>query len=164
MPPTPMTAKLALAALLLLAPVAGAKEMEVAAYLHDTFHILPEVIQAEPGDVLRLQVTNQGVAPHDIFFCGDAGLGAPPHSCSTPLGGPVRPAPNATLPLSVTVPAAAGTYWYYCTIAGHAAQGMAGKLVVSGETATPPKESPVPAFLALAGLAAAAVLLSRRRA
>ena len=164
MPRTPMTAKLALAALLvLLAPVAGAKEMEIAAYLHDTFHILPEVIQADAGDVLRLQVTNQGQAPHDLFFCGDAGLSAPPHSCSRPLGGPVRPGPNATLPLSVTAPAEAGTYWYYCTIAGHAAQGMAGKLVVAGAAATP-KETPGLGPLALLAVGALAAVAWRRRA
>ena len=163
MPRPSMNAKLALAALLLLTPAAGAKEMEVAAYLHDTFHILPEVIQADPGDVLRLQVTNQGAAPHDIFFCGDAGLDGPPQSCRTPIGGPVRPEPNATLPLSVTVPAEAGTYWYYCTIPGHAAQGMAGKLVVAGE-ATPQKETPLAGLLALLAAGALAAVVWRRRA
>ena len=149
--------KLAIAALLLaIAPTAGAKEMEVAAYLHDNFHILPEVIQAEPGDVLKVQVTNQGQAPHDLFVCGDAGLEAPPQACSSPLGGPVRPTFNQTLPLTVAVPGP-GTYWYWCTIAGHAAQGMVGQLVVEGEAVEPTKATPAPglvALLAVAGLAA----------
>lgn len=157
--------KLAFAALLLplVAPTAAAEEMEVAAYLHDNFHILPEVIQAQAGDVLRLQVTNQGQAPHDIFFCGDAGLATPPsrESCQTPLGGPVRPTFNQTLPLTVTAPGP-GTYWYFCTIAGHAAQGMVGQLVVSGETSGTQdrNEAPAPGVLALL-LAAGAVALAR---
>ena len=156
--------KLALVALLLLLPLASAKEMEVAAYLHDSFHIVPEVIDADPGDVLKVQVTNQGEVPHDLFFCGDAGLSAPPQSCAKPIGGPVTPATNQTLPLSVTVPSAPGTYWYYCTKAGHAAQGMAGKLVVAGSAATPRKDSPGAGALALAGVGVLVALALRRRA
>lgn len=157
LPPKPM--KLALAALLLAAlPTAAAMEMEIAAYLHDNLHILPEVIQAQPGDVLKIQVTNQGQSPHDIFFCGDDGLAAPPSTCSAPLGGPVRPTYNQTLPLTVTVPGP-GTYWYYCTIAGHAPQGMAGKLVVEGSDVEPQKETPAPGVATLVGAAAAVAAL-----
>lgn len=163
LPPKPMKVAFAAFAVLTLAPGASAEELEVAAYLHDNFHILPEVIQAEPGDVLRLQVTNAGQAPHDIFFCGTDGLDAPPQSCEDPIGGPVRPTFNQTLPLTVTAPGP-GTYWYYCTVAGHAAQGMVGKLVVSGEAVEPKKEAPGASALAVLGVAALVALSGRWRA
>lgn len=154
------TAALALA-LALAAPAASARDVEVAAFLHDYFHIVPEIVNAEEGDVLKVSAQNAGQAPHDIFFCGDEGLGAPPQSCARPIGGPVAPQPGATLPLEVTVPAP-GTYWYYCTIPGHAAQGMAGKLVVAGGQV---EEKPIPAAGLLVAIGAAAIgaLALRRR-
>lgn len=155
-------ALLALLALLLAAPAAAAKEQEIAAYLHDYFHIVPEALNAREGDLLKIQVQNAGQAPHDLFFCGDEDLTAPPSSCARPLGGPVAPAPGATLPLEVTVTVGPGTYWYYCTIPGHAAQGMAGKLTVQavGDDRAVPGGG---AALALAALAIGVVLSRRAR-
>lgn len=159
---TPLALTLA-AALLAAAPVVAARDVEVSAFLHDYFHIVPEVVNAEGGDVLRVRVENAGQAPHDIFFCADEGLTAPPHSCARPIGGPVSPDPGATLPLEVTVPQKAGAYWYYCTYPGHAAQGMAGSLVVAG-SAVEEKGVPAPGLLAGAGALALAALFLRGRA
>lgn len=156
--------KAAFLATVLMVPLAAAKETELVVYLHDTFHILPETILAEPGDTLRLTVQNAD-GPHNLYVCGDDGQDAraPPASCERLLGFTQTLGPNATAPLTIEAPAREGTYWYYCAVPGHLAQGMAGTLVV-GDGAPDKEESPGAGAVALLAVFGAAALLLRRRA
>lgn len=156
--------KAALLATVLMAPLAAAKETELVVYLHDTFHILPETILAEPGDTLRLTVQNAD-GPHNLYVCGDEGQDAraPPASCERLLGFTQTLGPNGTAPLTIEVPSTEGTYWYYCDVPGHRAQGMAGTLV-AGDGVPDTKESPGAGALASLAVLGAAALVLRRRA
>jgi uncharacterized cupredoxin-like copper-binding protein len=65
---------------------------------------------------VTLTLTNTGVAQHDILIEGT--------SYGTPL---LNPGESASFTFNLP----AGEYTYYCTVPGHRAAGMVGKLIVS---------------------------------
>lgn len=145
----------------LLAPLASAAEVEHTIYLHEYsggLHILPETINANVGDTLKVTVVNQGQSPHNLLFCSDGA--SPLEKCDKPWGVSRMIPAGESAPLVVELDKP-GTFDYYCPIAGHKSGGMTGTLVVQGEAA----EKSVPGHGALAALLAlvGAVLVLRRR-
>lgn len=158
--PVRISALLLLAAAL-LAPPAGAAEVEQVIYLHEYsggLHILPETIAANVGDTLKITVANEGKSPHNLLFCGDGS--SPLEKCDNPWGVSAMIPAGETAPMTVEL-TKAGTFDYYCPIAGHKGGGMGGTLTVLGAA----EEKTVSGHGALAALLAlsAAVLLFRRR-
>lgn len=141
-------------ALLLLAPSVGAVEQEHTVYLHEYsggLHIVPEQIHANVGDVLKLTITNEGQSPHNFMLCGDGET--PLEKCDDRWGFTGMIAANGSAAVTATVKTA-GTFDYYCYIAGHKGAGMAGKLVVAGEEKNKTPSIGAPALLAILGTAA----------
>ncbi|HUR69202.1 MAG TPA: cupredoxin domain-containing protein [Candidatus Thermoplasmatota archaeon] len=151
----------ALLLLVPLAPGATAIEREIGVTLHEYsggFHIVPEQINAEVGDVLKLTIQNAGQSPHNFMVCGDGA--SPMETCDDVWGKTPMIAPNASAPLQVTVKKA-GTFDYYCYVPGHKSGKMVGALVVGGaDGGKKAPAAPIGAGLALMVLLA----LSRRRA
>jgi len=130
-------AGLALLCALLVAGTAAAQSerFEHTVYLHEYsggLHIVPEQINAKVGDTLGLTVLNQGAAPHNLRVCGDTPP-TPSQECKESWGQTrFNIEPNGTAPLQVEV-TKAGTFEYYCYVAGHKGAGMVGTLIVEGE-------------------------------
>lgn len=149
-----------LLALLAAAPTAAAAVQEHAIYLHEYsggLHIVPEVIHAEVGDTLRVTVHNQGASPHNLRFCGDPA--GPMESCRDVWAFTGMIPPNGTAPMTVDVKKA-GTFDYYCYIAGHKGGGMAGQLIVEGGAEE--KSAPAAPLAALLAALVAVAFLRRR--
>ncbi|MBS3939604.1 MAG: multicopper oxidase domain-containing protein [Actinobacteria bacterium] len=110
------------AAVAVPAAVSSDAPAEVSVELSE-FAITPGAIEIAAGGTL--QVTNVGVAQHDLSIV-DTGL-------ATPM---LNAGQSASLDLSSLAP---GTYEVLCTVAGHASGGMIGTLTVigDGEAATP---------------------------
>jgi len=158
-------ALVALALLALATPTASAITREIPVFLHDQgedgtgrLHILPEEIRADVGDVLRLTVQNAGVTIHDLVVCGDAL--SPAATCSDRWGSAAPIQPGATATVEATVEKA-GTFQYWCTIAGHKDGGMVGRLIVAGGAEEGSNGIPLGPLAALA-LAGAALAWRRR--
>lgn len=149
-------------ALVSMAPPSVAAEFEMTVYLHEgPLHALPEEIRADVGDVLKLTIMNPeapGKGPHNFLVCGDGKKFS--ESCTDRWGFTGMIQPGESAPLTVTMEKA-GTFEYYCFIAGHKAGGMSGDLIVQ-EARGEKKGLPMGplALLALAGLA----IITRRRA
>lgn len=154
-----LVAALAVAPLALAqeAPDAAAPTKEFIVYLHEPLHVAPDRIVVDVGDEVRINVRNYNPNPHDLMVCG----GEPDldSSCSTPWGfTTVDPMSEANLTFTA---AKAGTFEYYCTIAGHKQGGMRGELVVRGDAQE--KETPgVPLLAVAAVVGLAAALIARR--
>lgn len=155
-------AALALTALLAL-PYADARELEQIVYLHDVsgLHLTPASIYAKVGDVIKLNVENDGQSDHNLRVCGDAP--SPLQSCEETWAFTPMIPPNGTAPLTFEAKRA-GTFDYYCAVPGHkgrapgAMGGMWGQLVVQGDEKPAPAAPVLFALLAVAGVA----LASRR--
>lgn len=150
-------------ALLLLPPTALAAEAEHIVYLHENpLHALPEVIHARVGDTLRITVENpesEGKTVHNFMVCGDGRDFS--EACDDRWGftGIIQPGANA---LVTIVAKKAGTFDYYCYIAGHKSGGMIGQLVVEGDAAK--KGLPGAPFAAILLALGALAFVRRRRA
>jgi len=145
---------------LLAAPSVLAAEATHEVFLHEYsggFHLVPEEIYANVGDVLTFQVTNQGAAPHSLIVCGDEP--SPSNACTDTWGRMPPIAANETRPIQFTAKKA-GTFEYWCDVPGHKGAGMLGTLVVKGEGASK-KGLPAPG-IALVALALVALALVRR--
>lgn len=152
-------------ALVAMPPTAAAIEREITLYLHeDPLHALPETINANVGDVLKLTVENpeaEGKTVHNLRVCGDP---YQPNDispdCARSLGQTPNLQPGESAPLTVTLDEA-GTFEYYCYIPGHKGGGMAGLLHVAGDEAA---NKGIPfGPLALLALALALLALALRR-
>lgn len=165
MPVRPMRTlvPLALAAVALAPHAAAQGTYEHTIYLHENpLHALPETINANVGDTLKLAVENpsaEGKTPHNLVVCADAP--SPSEQCTNVWARSVMIQPGASAPLSF-VADQAGTFQYWCYIAGHKGGGMVGTLVVQGadqdEKGTPALG---PAGLALALAFALALVRGR---
>lgn len=167
MPMKPM--RIAPLALLLLAPpAAAAGTYEHTVYLHENpLHALPETMNANVGDTLRLTIENpesgdpaKPKSAHNLLVCADAP--SPSEQCVIVWARSGMIPPGASAPLTF-VADKAGTFQYWCYIAGHKGGGMVGTLVVEAP-AEAQKGLP---FLGPAGLALALALalgLAGRRA
>ncbi|HVM45718.1 MAG TPA: cupredoxin domain-containing protein [Candidatus Thermoplasmatota archaeon] len=150
---------LLLAGLLAPAALAQAPVNEHVVYLHENpLHILPEVINANVGDTLRITVHNPeapGKTPHNFLVCGDGKK--PQESCDDRWGftGMIQPGESAVVTVDVKK---AGVFEYYCYIAGHKGGGMVGELVVAGD-----ESRSVPGIAPLAALAALGLVAIWRR-
>lgn len=150
-------------ALLLLAPAALAAETEHIVYLHENpLHALPEGINARVGDTLKITVENpeaEGKTVHNFMVCGD-GMDFS-EACEDRWGftGIIQPGANALVTL---VAKKAGTFDYYCYIAGHKSGGMIGQLVVQGDA----EQSGIPGapLATILVTLGALALIGRRRA
>lgn len=148
-------------ALVLVAPTALAQTEHIV-YLHeDPLHALPEIIRADVGERLAITVENpaaEGKTPHNFLVCGDPK--DPSEACSDRWGftALIQPGEQA---LVTFVAKTAGTFEYYCYIAGHKAGGMRGELIVEGAAN---EKSAIPGAQLVAILAAfGAIALARRR-
>ena len=152
----------ALAFALALAPTVLAADIEVQLHeLESGLHVAPDAMNAQVGETLNLTVTNQGQIAHDLVVCGDGPT--PPTDCKDIWGfiAPIGAGQGAKL---VATAKKAGTFTYYCSLPGHAAGGMQGKLVVQGDGS---QEKPLPGFAlvgTLMSLAVVALLVGRTRA
>lgn len=149
-------------ALALLAPTSQAVDLDVQLHELETggFHILPDVIDAQKGEPLNLTVFNQGQIAHDLVVCGDGPT--PPSDCKDVWGFVLPLQPDQTAKLSA-VAKKAGTFAYYCSLPGHAAGGMQGKLVVQGTDAGDKPAPGIALIGTLMSLAAVALLVRRER-
>ncbi|MBI4670913.1 MAG: cupredoxin domain-containing protein [Chloroflexi bacterium] len=103
------------------------------------FQFQPATLQVQAGKPVVLSLKNTGTVDHDwsileIPTVGEARSSANPsgHSMEGMAQAPelhVAVAPGKTGNLEFT-PSKAGTYAFYCTVAGHRESGMAGQLVV----------------------------------
>ena len=82
----------------------------------DNFYFGPNVIEATPGQSFKVELKNEGSAPHT--FTIDS------------LGVDVTVAPGQTGEATVTAPAAAGTVQFYCRF-HKSSKNMQGALVVA---------------------------------
>jgi plastocyanin len=82
----------------------------------DNFYFGPNVIEATPGQVFKIDLANEGSAPHT--FTIDS------------LGIDVTVAPDAKAEVSVTAPAGAGNVEFYCKF-HKTSSNMRGVLVVA---------------------------------
>lgn len=159
----PLFAALATLALGLVAaaPLASARELAMDVYLHEVgarFHILPPDINAEVGDVLKLNVTNAGASAHDLLVCGEAPK--PQSTCGNVLGQTrkLNTRESEIIQVELKEP---GKFEYFGTGFGEKAANMSGRLHVTGEV--PSKGLPLGPLAAVGGLAIAATLFLRRR-
>ena len=78
--------------------------------------------------VIRFEVMNRGSMPHDFRVC-TARNKPLANSCDAGTGTrPISPGESKTLRIGILLK---GTYEYLCTVPGHAAAGMKGKLTVT---------------------------------
>lgn len=102
------------------------------------FEFAPKTIQVKAGQPVALSMKNTGTVAHDWSIMEIPTVGES-HSSADPSGhameGMEEPevhvavAPGTTGRLEFT-PSTAGTYEFYCTVAGHRDLGMTGQLVV----------------------------------
>lgn len=124
------------------------------------FHMVPERIDANVGDTLKLTVTNQGQSPHNLVVCGDGK--APSSTCDDKWAFTNTLDAGATKEITVASIPKGGSFYYYCMMPGHGPGGMSGELKVAGSAAT--KTSPGTAVAGTLGaLAACAIFMARRR-
>lgn len=83
------------------------------------FTITPNVIAVSAGEVVTLNVTNDGSMTHNLVI--------PQLNVSTPIA--MSPGQNAVI--RFTAPNATGNYTYYCSVGSHRQLGMVGTLVVT---------------------------------
>lgn len=123
------------------------------------FHVLPERIDANPGDTLKMHVVNQGQATHNLVVCGDGK--APSSTCNDKWAFTGNMGAGESKDVTVDSIPKSGTFYYFCTLPGHAGGGMSGELKVQGSA---DKNSPGTAAVgALLALTASALLVGRRR-
>lgn len=154
----------ALVLALAFAPLAAA-QAEHDIYLHDQgssefgrLHLTPPVVNARVGETLTFTVHNQGATLHNLMVCGDGEKFET--TCDDAWGRTRNLQANETGVITFE-PQKVGRFDIYCDIPGHKGGGMAGTLLVQGESA---ETSGIPLGpLALAALGAAA-LTPRRRA
>ena len=102
------------------------------------FEFTPKTLQVKAGQPVVLSVKNTGTVAHDWSIMEIPTVGEA-HSSADPKGhtmeGMAEPelhvaiAPGSTGKLEFT-PEKAGTYEFFCTVAGHRDLGMVGQLVV----------------------------------
>ena len=80
-----------------------------------------------PHGAVTFAVTNGGLLPHDLKIC-TAPAKTAADTCTGKGTALISPAGKATLKVTF---AAAGTYEYLCTVAGHATAGMKGLIKVT---------------------------------
>jgi len=118
-------------------PIASAVERTFVVEMRN-LQFLPNVLQAEPGDVITIRVFNNDTVGHTFDlpqFNVQIGTRA----------SPLQPGENGTRTFTVDP---SGTYWYFCDVVGHASSagsgytGMAGRLIVGGAAA--PSDATIP--------------------
>lgn len=122
-----------------------------------------ETISAVQGDTLTLTFQNPAAnqQPHNLCIKIDQNL-----LCTPETDEYVEPGdPQAQLSVAASK---AGSWEYWCNVPGHKTSGMLGTLTVSSaggnDSTPPPKKQPgFEAALALAGIAAAVLVVARRR-
>ena len=98
------------------------------------FQFQPAEITVDVGQPIKLVMKNNGTVLHD-FVCTDAmvevmeehGAEHDMGEMSTNMHAAIEAGQQSTLEFKATQ---AGTYTFYCTIAGHKEAGMVGKLIV----------------------------------
>ncbi len=90
-------------------------------------------INAEVGDKIIFNVSNDGIAFHAFGVTAESeGLaGIIPGTDIASASSPLKPGESDT---SEFIPAEEGVYYYICTVQGHRAQGMVGKIIVGDES------------------------------
>ncbi len=104
-------------------------------------------IKAEVGDKIIFDVTNGGIAFHSFGVTAESeGLaGIIPGTDIASASSPLKPGEGDQ---SEFIPSEEGVYYYICTVPGHRAQGMVGKIIVgdvsdmAGESVSAPVPAP----------------------
>lgn len=164
-----------LLALVALAAPASAKTLEYHVYLHDDpLHMVVndldgnfvEELRVQPGDEVRMNVHNDGSAPHRIVACADAPDDT--EDCAKQWAFTPLLQPGDAAPLSF-VASEEGTFDIYCNVPGHKGKlGSVGSMRVQmvvgdgGAGDDGGNGIPAPALVGVAGALAAAALLRRR--
>lgn len=105
-----------------------AKDARVVRVVATDFAYDVEVIEAEPGEALRVVLRNDGTHPHNIEFELPDG--------EVEVEGGVAPGDMGEVLL--WAPLEDGAYVYYCPVGDHRGRGMEGSLVVGeGDGTTP---------------------------
>ncbi len=103
-------------------------------------------IKAEVGDKIIFDVTNNGIAFHSFGVTAESeGLaGIIPGTDIASASSPLKPGEGDQ---SEFIPSEEGVYYYICTVPGHRAQGMVGKIIVGdvSDVAAESVSAPVPA-------------------
>jgi len=103
-------------------------------------------IKAEVGDKIIFDVTNNGIAFHSFGVTAESeGLaGIIPGTDIASASSPLNPGEGDQ---SEFIPSEEGVYYYICTVPGHRAQGMVGKIIVGdvSDVAAESVSAPVPA-------------------
>ncbi|MGE5675812.1 MAG: cupredoxin domain-containing protein [Mycobacterium leprae] len=92
----------------------GTREIQVTA---SDYKFEPSVIPVKPGERVKITVTNHGAVDHE-FESEEAKI----EELVIPAG--------KSRSVTITAPAKAGEYQFFCDVPGHQAMGMVGKIVV----------------------------------
>ena len=100
-------------------------------------------INAEVGDKIIFDVTNVGIAFHSFGVTAESeGLaGIIPGTDIASASSPLKPGEGDQ---SEFIPSEEGVYYYICTVPGHRAQGMEGKIIVGDVSAETQIMAPTP--------------------
>jgi len=100
-------------------------------------------IKAEVGDKIIFDVTNGGIAFHSFGVTAESeGLaGIIPGTDIASASSPLKPGEGDQ---SEFIPSEEGVYYYICTVPGHRAQGMVGKIIVGDVSAETQIMAPTP--------------------
>ncbi len=100
-------------------------------------------IKAEVGDKIIFDVTNEGIAFHSFGVTAESeGLaGIIPGTDIASASSPLKPGEGDQ---SEFIPSEEGVYYYICTVPGHRAQGMVGKIIVGDVSAETQMMAPTP--------------------
>ena len=90
------------------------------------YHVVPERIDANVGDTLKLHVTNKGNSTHNMVVCGDGKTAS--DKCADKWAFTNNIDPNSTKNITVESLAKGGTFYYYWLLPGHAPISLAGNL------------------------------------
>jgi uncharacterized cupredoxin-like copper-binding protein len=88
------------------------------------FQLSPKAV---PHGAVTFKVTNRGTVAHDFKICASA-KGGTANGCAGKVTKLLAPGASATLTYTFKTK---GSYEYLCTVPGHAAAGMKGRLRVS---------------------------------
>lgn len=100
-------------------------------------------INADVGDKIVFDVVNNGIAFHSFGVTAETEgfAGIIPGSDIASASNPLKPGDAGT---SEFIPSEEGVYYYICTVPGHRAQGMEGKIVVGDVSAETQMMAPEP--------------------
>lgn len=98
-------------------------------------------IQASVGDKIEFVVKNNGMSFH-AFGVTEAAEGFEGIISGTEIASPNNPLKPGTGGKSAFVPTKEGTYYYICTVPGHRALGMEGKIIIGPKGEAPQAAAP----------------------